>query len=272
MYPGLRTARCLLIKRLGICVFAFITCAVGQPSIAAAQEDVADIDAKEYVLDEDGKLKYFLIAASGELTTPEDGYKVLAVLPGGDGSADFQPFVKRIYKHALAKDYVVIQLVAPKWSSRQEIVWPTEGLPVPNMKVSTEDFIARAIEDLGKRTKLDKTKRFALAWSSGGPAVYAAALQEDSPLTGSYIAMSVFKPRQLPPLENAKGRTFYLLHSPEDRVCPYRMAKDAEKKLSAAGANIKLVTYPGGHGWRGNVFGNLRDGMKHLDAAVRKGG
>ena len=76
--------------------------------------------------------------------------------------------------------------------------------------------------------------------------------------------MSVFKPEQLPPLENAKGRYFAIQHSPDDRVCPIRMAKDAEQQLTANGAIVKFTEYPGGHGWSGNVYGRIRDNLDWL--------
>jgi hypothetical protein len=166
-------------------------------------------------------LQYLLIAAAGKLDTPDEGYKLLVVLPGGDGSEDFLPFVKRIYKHALSDEYLVLQLLAPKWNNRQQIVWP---------------------------------------------AAYAASLSKNTPVTGSFVAMSVFKPRQLPDLGRAKGKRYYILHSPEDEVCPYRMAVSAREELREHGAAVELTEYPGGHGWRGNVFGNIRTGIDWLEA------
>ena len=60
--------------------------------------------------------------------------------------------------------------------------------------------------------------------------------------------MSVFKPGLLPPLEKAEGHAYFLYHSPDDRVCPFRMAEQAEKDLKENGAVVKLTTYQGGHG------------------------
>ena len=77
--------------------------------------------------------------------------------------------------------------------------------------------------------------------------------------------MSVFNPRYLPPLAGGKGHAFYLLHSEQDRVCPYRMAEQAKKSLPEQGAKVRLVTYEGGHGWRGDVFGNIRTGIDWLE-------
>ena len=74
----------------------------------------------------------------------------------------------------------------------------------------------------------------------------------------------MFHPDQLPPLTNAAERSIYLLHSPEDAVCPYPMAKDAEKRLTAAGTKVTLKDYAGGHGWHGAVHDNIRAGMQWL--------
>jgi predicted esterase len=43
------------------------------------------------------------------------------------------------------------------------------------------------------------------------------------------------------------------------------MAEQAEKELKTAGAEVKLVEYEGGHGWRGDVFGAIRDGILWLE-------
>lgn len=77
--------------------------------------------------------------------------------------------------------------------------------------------------------------------------------------------MSVFKPDLLPPLEKAKGHAYFLYHSPDDRVCPFRMAEQAEKDLKKNGAVVKLMTYQGGHGWRGDLYDNIRDGIEWLE-------
>lgn len=232
---------------------------------APAQEDVADVPAKERVAPEHEQMRYFLIGAEPAKDEARQPRPLLLVLPGGDGGADFHPFIKRIYKHALPQEFLVAQLVAPKWSPQQPVVWPTAFLPEPHAKFATEQFIGSVMEDVQKHYAVDEQRVYVLAWSSGGPAAYLMALRETTPIRGALIAMSVFKPDLLPPLENAQGRRFYLLHSPQDRVCPYRMAENAKRDLTAAGAEVELMTYPGGHGWRGDVFGNIHAGMTWLD-------
>ena len=106
--------------------------------------------SKEYRLDKAGRQRYLLIGAKGTLKKPADGFKLLVVLPGGDGGPDFEPFVKRIYKHALSDEYLVVQLIAPKWKTRQ-ITWPTERNPVRGMTVSVEEFLIGQRHLGGKR-------------------------------------------------------------------------------------------------------------------------
>ncbi len=227
---------------------------------------MAEVPSERLRADNDSRKTYFLIGPYKEAPCPKGGYRLLVVLPGGDGSADFNPFCKRIYKYALHFDYIVAQLVAPKWLEDQfeSVVWPTKKLPWPKAKFTTEEFIGAVIAEVKKRYPLDSRYIFALGWSSGGPPVYSMALQEKSPLRGAFVAMSVFKPDQLPPLENAKGRAFYILHSPQDWI-PIRMAEQAAKQLSEHGAQVKLATYEGGHGWKGDVFGTIRAGIQWLE-------
>jgi len=190
----------------------------------------------------------------------------VVVLPGGDGSADFHPFVRRIQEHALDGSYVVAQPLAVRWTSDQQIVWPTHKHPVTGMKFSTEEQVAKVVDDVASRHQLNREQVYLLAWSSGGLAAYATLLLPDSPAAGGLIAMSVFKPDTLPPLSNAAGRRYYLLHSPDDRVCPFGMAQAAEKSLGDAAAKVTLVQYAGGHGWHGDVFGEIRRGIDWLDS------
>ena len=44
------------------------------------------------------------------------------------------------------------------------------------------------------------------------------------------------------------------------------MAVSARDELREHGAVVKFTEYSGGHGWRGNVFGNIRKGVEWLEA------
>jgi RNA polymerase sigma factor (sigma-70 family) len=227
--------------------------------------DVADIPAQELQAAGDANKRYFLIGPKKNAKPPAEGYGLLVIMPGGDGSADFHPFVKRIYKYALSDRYLAAQPIAIKWTPNQEIVWPTKTNPVTKMKFSTEAFVEAVIEEVAKKHKIDRRRIFTLSWSSSGPAAYATSLRNKRAITGSFIAMSVFNPQFLPPLKGAKGHAYYLYHSPEDRVCPYRMAEEAKTSLAENGAKVRLETYQGGHGWRGNVYNDIRQGVAWLE-------
>lgn len=231
--------------------------------------DVADVPCQDLRAGGDSNKRYFLIGAADKAKAPAGGYRLLIVLPGGDGSADFNPFIRRIYKNALKKDWLVAQLVAPRWNEQQakRVVWPTQRTHYPGAKFTTEQFIDAVIADVQAKTKVDPQKIFLFGWSSGGPACYAAMLRKDTPAAGAFIAMSVFLPPQASTLAHAKGKAFYLLQSPDDKVTRMRFAEAAQKALEPAGAAVKLQPYAGGHGWRGNVFGMISAGVRWLDEA-----
>jgi predicted esterase len=230
----------------------------------AAQDDVADVLSQDLRAGKDENKRYFLIEPPKGTRAPKEGYGLLLVMPGGSGGADFHPFVKRIYKHAVPEGYLLAQPVAVKWTPGQVIVWPTAKNRVEGMKFSTEELVEDVIQDVAGKHKLDPGRIFTLTWSSSGPAAYAISLTS-SKVTGSFIAMSVFKPDLLPALDKGKGHGYYLYHSPDDRVCPYRMAEQAAKSLGDGGATVKLATYEGGHGWKAGLYDHMREGIQWLE-------
>ncbi len=44
------------------------------------------------------------------------------------------------------------------------------------------------------------------------------------------------------------------------------MAQTAVDDLRQSGAKVELRTYDGGHGWHGDVFGEIRRGVRWLEA------
>ena len=248
----------------GICATAFLAGLVSTLSWSAQQDDVADVPSQDLRIGKDENKRYFLIGAAKDRKPPKQGYGLLVVLPGGPGTAAFHPFVKRIYKYAVPEGYLVAQPVAVKWTDEQTIVWPTAKSAAKGMKFTTEQFIDEVIDDVAAQHSLNKARIFTLSWSSSGPAAYAASLTSKK-VTGSFVAMSVFVPNRLPDLKKAKGHGYYLYHSKEDRICPYRMAEQATKKLDEAGAKVKLVEYEGGHGWHGPLYDSIREGISWLE-------
>lgn len=225
--------------------------------------DVASIPSKAYYADGDRDKLYIVSGGAG--AAPEGGYRVLVVLPGGDGSIDFHPFVKRIQLNCLADRYIVAELVAPRFGSSQT-VWPTKGSPVAGMKFGTEEFIESVITEVKKNYKVNSKYVFTLGWSSSGPPLYVHMTSKPRSTTGAFVAMSVYHPSEMGPLDSLRGFPVYILHSPDDKVCPIILAEQARGALSAAGATVGYATYPGGHGWSGDVYGNISAGIQFLEA------
>jgi len=237
---------------------------------AAAPEDpladVADVPAQDLRAGGDANQRYFLVGAVEGAAAPAQGYALLVVLPGGDGSAEFHPFVRRIHKNVLDRSWLIAQAVAPEWEkSPNRVTWPTARLRTAAAKFTTEQFVEAILADVRAKTMIDRKRIFLLGWSSGGPPCYAIALGEQSSVTGAFVAMSIFKPEQMPAPGNAKGKVFYLLQSPDDQVTPIRFAETAQKTLGRAGAKVHLERYSGGHGWHGDVWQMVRDGIQWLE-------
>jgi predicted esterase len=248
-------------------LFAILAASLSYP-VFAQEDDLANVPSQDLRAGGNENMKYFLIGPQKDAKMPEKGLGLLIVLPGGDGSAEFNPFVKRIFKYAMPDGFVIAQPVAVKWNEKQKITWPTEKNKTPGQKFTTEEFVDAILKDVSAKYKLNADHIFTLSWSSGGPAAYAIALSNEK-ITGSFLAMTVFKPGELPPLNKAKGRAFYIYHSPQDKVCPMRMAEQAAKELEKNGAKTTLVKYEGGHGWHGMIFDEIRGGMDWLQENSR---
>jgi predicted esterase len=244
-------------------ILSLVALVFAMPAVAAAQDDVADVPAQDLTVAGEPQQRYFLI---GDATkAPQGGFGLLLVLPGGDGSADFHPFVKRIYKHAIPTGYLVAQLLAVPSKDPNQIVWPTAKWKAPKQTFTTESFIANVVREIKAKHAIDEQRVFTLSWSSGGPAAYSASLAKDTPIKGSLVAMSVFPLQQLKPLGAARGQKYFLLHSKDDKVCPYFHTRVATTQLVNAGAAVKLLDYEGGHGWHGNIWGNIAAGIEWLE-------
>lgn len=257
----------LKMKRTIQALLTTAACLVATSDFVAAADvpaDIADMKVQDLRAGGDDKKRYFVIHRPVE--PPKDGWRTLFVLPGGSGNAQFQSFVTRIAKNALPDGYLVVQLVAPVWTPQQarNMVWPRDKSGVPEMKFSTTDFFLAVRAEVEKAHKLDTRHCFTLTWSSSGMSGYTLSLLPKAGVTGTFVAMSVFHPGALPSLAAAKGHPYFLYHSPQDFI-PITQAHAARDVLQKAGARVELQSYEGGHGWRGNVFGDIRKGIDWLE-------
>ena len=236
-------------------MIAVLACVASRAAVAADEvpADIAEMKVQDLRAGGDEKKRYFVIHRPVE--PPKDGWRTLFVLPGGSGDAQFQPFVTRIAKNALPDGYLVVELVAPVWSPQQaqNNVWPTDKLRGPEVKFTTADFFLTVRDEVTKANKLDPRFSFTLTWSSSGLNGYGLSLHPKAGITGTFVAMSVFQPAMLPALSAAKGRPYFLYHSPQDFI-PIAQPEAARDALQKAGATVEFQTYEGGHGWKGNVY------------------
>lgn len=206
---------------------------------------------------------------------PRDGFSLLLILPGGDGSEEFKVFCRSITERAIVDGMIVVQLVAPAWSGKEDrVVWPTQSSNPEKGRFTTEEFIDAVIEDLAKVIPVDRKRIVALGWSSSGPALFNELLRAKTPITGWIIAMSVFHPKAFTDDTRAvvSGRRVYLLHSPDDQLIKLQQhAAKAEKRLNELGAETTLVTYPGGHGWTDDPFGRIKTAIEWIARPPSKG-
>ncbi len=235
-------------------------------ALGCLQDDVADVPSEEFQAGKDAQKKYFLIGTKADAKPPEKGCGLIVVLPGGDGSAAFNPFVRRIYKNSIPEGFLMAQMVSVEWTPGQfkKLVWPTQKSATPGMKFTTEEFFDAVVRDAGQRQKIDASRVYTLSWSSGGPAAYAIAIRKNKPVAGSFVAMSVFNSKAHD-LSHAKGQAFFLYQSGEDSVTPLEHAETAKTTLLGAGADVELKTYSGGHGWKGRFYPEIRAGLEWLD-------
>jgi predicted esterase len=244
------------------------TSALASESDSTAPAPAEETASSPLTVEINGAAGEYLLEPVADESAASQPAPLLVVLPGGNGSADFHPFVRNIQRTALAGKYIVAQPIAKKWTPDEQIVWPTRGGKADGMKFTTEELVAKVVEDVAAKHAVDRHRVFLLAWSSGGPAAYAVMLEKQSPATGALIAMSVYHSNELPSPKNAASRSIYILHSPDDRVCPIRMARQARDVLRNAGAKVEYAEYAGGHGWQGDVFGNIQRGIEWLEKSV----
>jgi predicted esterase len=255
---------CPVFLPIALCALLFM------PPLLAQETDLAEVPSRECTVGKDKHKQFFLIGEIEDAEPPEEGYGLLVIMPGGSGSKDFHSFVKRIYKNAVPVGYLAVQPVAVKWTESQEIIWPTRKTPVNKMKFTTEEFVLSLIKQMKKTHKIDPRRIFTLSWSSSGPAAYCISLEKKTPVTGSYVAMSVFKPDTFPSLKGAKGQAYFIEHGREDKKCLFSHAEDAVKKLEEAKAKVMLEATDHGHGWQGDMYGRIKKGILWLEKNHRK--
>ena len=220
-------------------------------SAAEAQELNQPVTTEERFVGGDLQKRYFVIRHRLLSAETPKKYGLLLILPGGTGGADFLPFCANVITAlGVPRDFIAAELVAPVWGklSDSTIVWPSRAFPDKQARFTSEDFVDSVIRDVGKLYPIRDGWVFTLGWSSSGHVLYSSSF-ENPKIRGSFIAMSRFQPIWFQHPQNAKGKRYYLWHSPDDAVCPYAESEFAALFLGKLGASTVHRSYGGGHGW-----------------------
>jgi len=227
-------------------------------------DDVKDITDQSFLVGGD-QMKRYIVSGKIDSSKTQD---LLIVMPGGEGSIDFHPFVKRVFKHELNDNWILAQPVAPKWTNDENrVVWPSVNSPYEPAKFMMEDFLDGMIDELGTKGHAKIGKIYMLCWSSSGPSVYSYLANGKHEIEGAFIAMSIFNQGLIKGAKDLHVKRVFLLHSPDDALIPIVQAEEGRDELTRLGISVKMETYPGGHGWRGSVWELMDKGFAFLHSS-----
>jgi predicted esterase len=239
------------VLKLAVAVVAFSVAVVSQQS-RAIEASLPDLPKS-----------LFFVVPPAKAPKAQQQLGLVVVLPGGDGSRDFLPWVEQSLLAQAPDDCVGVLVTAVKWRPDQQIIWPTEASKVPDMQYTTSDYVRAVVAAVEKQHAIDPTRRVVVTWSSSGPAMYPLLCATDGPFSRGYVAMSIWPPG-LKDLAAAKDRRFFLDQSPEDTTTTFDHVKRAYDALTKAGACVRLSTYGGGHGWHDDPLPRLQEGLRWL--------
>jgi predicted esterase len=241
-------------------------CAQAQHSLADSPRPSPNLEVSTLEAGGDPDKRYFLMRRPHIDALERGSLGLVLIIPGGPGDDSTKGLAENLYQFGIPRGYLAARLLAKRWTSDQRIVWPTPRVPVEGMRFSTREFVEAVISDVSAKHPIDPERIFLAAWSSGGPAAYDSTLTLPA-VRGAVIAASIFNARHFPPLAGGAGRSFYILHSADDKLIPLTMAETAVEQLGNAGARVTLAPYAGAHGsWMGATFTSIRDAVRWLEA------
>jgi len=187
---------------------------------------------------------------------------LVVVLPGGDATREFRPWVENVLLAQAPDDCVGVMLAAVKWSDDQTIVWPVQDGDAKGMQYTTSQYVRAVVAAVEAEFAIDPERRVVAGWSSSGMAIQPLLAEKGAPFARAYVAMSSW-PRGLD-LAAVKGKRYLLDHSPADQQTAFSHCRRAYAELTKAGASVRVTTYDGGHGWHDRPEARLRDGLRWL--------
>ncbi len=113
--------------------------------------DLADVPALDLRIADDEKKRYFLIGNVESPSPKKAGRRVLVVMPGGDGSAAFSPFIRRIYPKDIKRRMGDRANRCSEMGERPKRCLAHEISPFSTARFSTEQLFDEVMADVAAR-------------------------------------------------------------------------------------------------------------------------
>lgn len=158
--------------------------------------------------------------------SPDRGWPLVIALHGGSGTG--RQFLWSWLRDARSRGAV---LVAP---TSMQGTWALTGddVDTPN--------ILRILEFVRSEWSIDPTRLLLTGMSDGGTFTYVSGLEGGSPFTHLAPVSAAFHPllAQMVDAERLRGLPIHIVHGALDWMFPASMAREAQRALSAAGADV----------------------------------
>lgn len=186
----------------------------------------------------------------------QDRPGLIVVLSDSDpNNRPLQEFWQQAVTKAFGGRYLVAVAMAPRWGDEKPYTWVTAANQsrTPAAKFTAETFAGEIVADVVARYPIRPDHIFLHGEGSGGLAAYSCSLQAQTPFRGFSLLAAEFRSAQLPSLEAAKGRRYYIQASKQDKTVPYFLTTGAQTLLTKAGAIVALSPLSGDHTPRFNA-------------------
>jgi phospholipase/carboxylesterase len=148
---------------------------------------------------------------------------------------------------------------------------PRVGHPDPDTFWSSYELLEAWLAALPELTGVPLERTVLGGFSMGAVMSYALSLATGRPAPAGVLALSGFIPtveRFEPELEARRGLRVATVHGSHDPVISVDFARDARRRLEAAGVDLLYREFPGGHSVDPALLGELRRWLGETVAAA----
>src|ERR1700736_841164 len=165
-----------------------------------------------------------------EYYTPDRAWPLVMALHGGSGNG--RGFLWSWLRDARSFGAILVAPTATGGTSKNTWALMGEDTDSPNL--------ARILESVQNRWNIDPTKLLLTGMSDGGTFCYVSGLESASPFTHLAPVAATFHPlmAEMADAERLRRLPVYLVHGRLDWMFPVQVARQTQRALSAAGADV----------------------------------